>query len=348
MIVLRGILIGVVLTLLLGATIIPGVTNGNLKQMNFNENYCVFQQIKYHKNSDENETNEFVDQSNTADNMDATYASPLLRGWHYSQSFQPTQTSLTKISLAIGKYGTPPSNTKITVSIRENSTDGDIIASTILDADTMGIGWIEVNFTETSIRPDETYYIIVQADQFNYPNNGYYWYFTIADNYKKGTAFVSSDSKTWITVYHGKADYFFKTYWKDYGPSNPIINGKKNGKAQERYEYTFYSTDPEGHDVEYYIKWGDGHAFKWTGPYESGEIVTKSHQWASESEYNITVKCRDEYHVESDWSTMKVTMPNKNIINNNNPLLPFLKRHPLLFQILKFLDFFEKIITSSP
>jgi len=53
-------------------------------------------------------------------------------------------------------------------------------------------------------------------------------------------------------------------------PDAPEIDGPTSGAAGTSYEYTFTTTDPDDHDVYYYIEWGDGEIEDWIGPYESG------------------------------------------------------------------------------
>ncbi|MFX0202258.1 MAG: FG-GAP repeat domain-containing protein, partial [Candidatus Hodarchaeota archaeon] len=53
-------------------------------------------------------------------------------------------------------------------------------------------------------------------------------------------------------------------------PNPPIIDGPPSGKAGNPYTYTFTSTDPDGDDVSYYIKWGDGEITDWTAFQASG------------------------------------------------------------------------------
>jgi hypothetical protein len=133
-----------------------------------------------------------------------------------------------------------------------------------------------------------------------------------------------------------ESDMFFETYWKDYGPSMPTIEGSNNGVAQKRYDFTFLTIDPEGDDVEYYIEWGDGNMFKWTGPYKSGEQIIKSHSWTYEGNYTINVIARDTYGAESNLATFNVYLTKSKVISI--PL--FLQRFFQNFLI------FEKILNQ--
>jgi len=94
-------------------------------------------------------------------------------------------------------------------------------------------------------------------------------------------------------------------------PAAPTINGPSKGKAGEEYEYTFVTTDPEGHDVYYWIEWGDGIVEEddWIGPYASGEEVTRVHTWDEDGTYMIRTKAKDIFDAESDWGYLEVEMP---------------------------------------
>jgi len=93
------------------------------------------------------------------------------------------------------------------------------------------------------------------------------------------------------------------------GPDIPSINGSSSGVSWKKYEYKIYSEDPDGNDLLYYINWGDGKKEEWIGPFASGEEITVSHIWVNTGNFNVKVKVKDPFNVESDWATLKVTMP---------------------------------------
>jgi|GEM_PF-458930 len=92
-------------------------------------------------------------------------------------------------------------------------------------------------------------------------------------------------------------------------PNTPLINGSTSGKIRSKYDYRFSSTDPEGHNLFYFITWGDGTTEQWVGPYLSGQSTTIDHTWTTKGTYSIKVKARDIYGAESDWGQLSVTMP---------------------------------------
>jgi hypothetical protein len=96
----------------------------------------------------------------------------------------------------------------------------------------------------------------------------------------------------------------------DVEPDDPTITGTTDGKAGTSYSYDFVSNDPDGDTVSYYIKWGDGDETTWTSFVPSGSPgYSESHSWTTQGTYTIEAKTKDIYGMESDWSTMVVTMP---------------------------------------
>ncbi|MCJ7570849.1 MAG: DNRLRE domain-containing protein, partial [Candidatus Thermoplasmatota archaeon] len=118
-------------------------------------------------------------------------------------------------------------------------------------------------------------------------------------------------------------------------PSKPI--GQINGTKGISYLYTSNTTDPDGDQVYYLWDWGDDSFSQWLGPLESGEITNALHSWAKGS-YNIRVKAKDIYGLESEWSyLLSIRMPKKYIYN---PIVQ------LLFKMLERFPFFEKILNQ--
>jgi len=100
-------------------------------------------------------------------------------------------------------------------------------------------------------------------------------------------------------------------------PDAPTITGETNGKVGVEYEYTFNATDPDGDNVYYWIEWfKDDPSAKWEGPYTSGVEITRNHTWYEKGTYMIRAKAKDVYGAESDWGTLKVTMPKNKIYIN--------------------------------
>ncbi len=256
--------------------------------------------------------------------------SMLLRdGFYIAQSFTPSHNVLSKILLILKRSGSPPAGMKLTLFIRA-ALDGDDLVSMEKEIDSNAMIF---DIQDIDVISGNLYYIIITTDDVCSENNGYGWYHSDYNFYSRGSCWTKSYASTWSE--NEAYDMVFFTYWKDYSPSLPNIEGLYNGTAPKRYEYTFSTTDPEGDDVEYYIKWGDGREFKWSGPYDSGEQVTKSHSWTYAGNYTIQVKARDIFGAESDWNTIEITMQkNKAIIN---PFLQFIEKHPYLQRLLQYI-----------
>jgi hypothetical protein len=121
-------------------------------------------------------------------------------------------------------------------------------------------------------------------------------------------------------------------------PRTPDINGPTEGKPDIEYNYTFVATDPEGDDVFYYIKWGDGQEVDWIGPYTSGEEITRSHSWSKKGTYDIQAMTKDVNELESNWGTLQVKIPRTKLFSIDL-LLRFFERTQVIFQI--FIQFFK-------
>ena len=116
-------------------------------------------------------------------------------------------------------------------------------------------------------------------------------------------------------------------------PTAPTIDGPASGKAGEKYEYTFVSTDYEGHYISYFINWGDGSFSGWLGPYAPEEPCNAYHAWWKEK-FIIRVKARDTVGSESNWTELVVTMP-RNRLLTSTLFIQFLERFPNTFPILR-------------
>ena len=118
-------------------------------------------------------------------------------------------------------------------------------------------------------------------------------------------------------------------------PENPTIEGPSSGNAGEEYEYIIKTTDPEDQDVYYYVDWDDGNTSEWIGPYNSNEDIAISHMWSAEGSYTIQVKAKDTKDIESDWTTLEVTMPKTKTLRFNQLFQKFMDRQVRLFSLFK-------------
>jgi len=84
-------------------------------------------------------------------------------------------------------------------------------------------------------------------------------------------------------------------------PSTP--SGPSRIRKGKEYTYETSTTDPNGSMVQYGWDWdGDGTVDEWTSFYPSGEVVSVNHTWNERGKYEVRVKARNEYGLESKWS----------------------------------------------
>lgn len=122
-------------------------------------------------------------------------------------------------------------------------------------------------------------------------------------------------------------------------PNKPIIiSGKTSGRVGREYEYQSIGTDNDGDFLFYYFDWGDGTDSGWIDYFESGEICSTSHVWKDEGNYEIRVKTRDVYRLESEWSDpLIVTMPKNMILN-------YPKINTLFEKIIQIIPLLSKLL----
>lgn len=99
-------------------------------------------------------------------------------------------------------------------------------------------------------------------------------------------------------------------------PEIPEITGPTSGEIGLLYDYIFETEDPDLDYVYFYVDWGDGTNSGWLGPYGCPcpyphylNRITLNHTWAEKGTYQVMVKAKDIFNLESDWATLAVTMP---------------------------------------
>ncbi len=117
-------------------------------------------------------------------------------------------------------------------------------------------------------------------------------------------------------------------------PKTPTIYGPKDAEPGEELIYTIMSVNP-GKEIFYYIEWGDGSYENWFGPYDSGEEIEVNHTYESEDSFEIKVKAKNEYDIESDWGILSVSTPKSKTNNLQILLETFLENHPCISWFLR-------------
>ena len=116
-------------------------------------------------------------------------------------------------------------------------------------------------------------------------------------------------------------------------PSKPTIDAPIIGGTGKQITITVSADDPEGHDVYFYVRWGDDSYLDYTGPYTSGEEVEFQHSYSSADDYTIVVKAMDEHGAKGPQSQVKIRIIKNRAVTNQ-----------FLFRILeKILNFFYLI-----
>ena len=181
-----------------------------------------------------------------------------------AQSFKPSLEVLTRVKLWIFKAGNPPDDEEITVSIRENLDESDKVTLSI-DASPISNQWVEFDFTDMVLTPDDTYYIVVRANGGDVVNC-YSWVFDINNPYERGEGWFSIDGgSNWYladTPDWPESDCCFKTYGYDRNqPPNIPSNPSPENHATEvdiNADLSWTGGDPDESDtVIYDIYFGD-------------------------------------------------------------------------------------------
>ncbi len=250
-----------------------------------------------------------------------------------AQGFTPTLETISRAELKLFKVGTIESD--ILFSIRSSLTGSDLTSVSVSGGQVAGYGkWIEFDFSDISVNPDQMYYIVCRTSGGSMVNY-YCCLFQINNPYPGGEVWGSLNSgATWEVIeYPGypDPDGCFKVYGLDESPNIPEIDGPTQGNEGVEYTYKFSATDPEDHDVFYHVVWGDNTNTGWLGPYSSGEEISLNHSWVEKGKYQILAKAKDAYGVEGEWGEFEIEIP-RNRLTFNSIFLKLIER----FQILLY------------
>jgi len=126
-------------------------------------------------------------------------------------------------------------------------------------------------------------------------------------------------------------------------PDKPTVSGVRGIHVPNRdYDYDIVTTDPDGDDIFYFIDWGDGSYEDWTGPYKSGENITRNHSWPPATRlYEIQVKSKDIYNARSDLGKMYVFVLNSRTTMGSIKIM-------FIVRIMHRFPLLEKILTTRP
>jgi len=166
------------------------------------------------------------------------------------------------------------------------------------------------------------------------------WRKQISDDWEDSSPAIAADGTVYIGSSgrnYGNGLHAFGAIESNAPPSSPVIEGLTEGDAGTEYVYKFSSIDPDRNPIQFYVDWGDGTTDNWSYEQASGQRIWLYHTWENKGTYTIKAKARDVVGLESNWSTMEVTMP----LSYEPPHYPFitwlLERFPNAFPILRHL-----------
>jgi len=156
------------------------------------------------------------------------------------------------------------------------------------------------------------------------------WYFGDGDQgTSQGTGWPYTFSKSHIYTSTGSfslqlhlvdmggetADYYDTVTITNNAPNTPSTpSGPTSLNVGESGSFSTSATDSDGHQVQYRFDWGDGIS-GWTSLGASGHSDSMSHSWSTAETYSVKAQARDEYGLESGWSSgLSVT-----VIEPNDP-----------------------------
>lgn len=247
------------------------------------------------------------------------------------QEFTPSKENLVRVEVRIMKAysGSPPLILEIHKQLGTYLTRKELLPGAIPDLP----GWVSFDFPDILVTPGDIYYIVL----IFHGSGEYAWWGSWGNPYPKG---ISSRNTDW--------DYCFRTYAEtdeNHPPEKPLRPiGESKGKTGDEYIYASSATDPDGDRLCYLWDWGDGTNSDWLGPYDSGQVITVNHTWEKWGYYEIKVKAKDEWGVESDWSDpLIVIMSSPQRSHVYSPILSHLQR----CRVMKYLSWGNQNIISS-
>ena len=83
-------------------------------------------------------------------------------------------------------------------------------------------------------------------------------------------------------------------------PNTPF--GRISGRINRTYTFFSSNVDPDGDNLFYKFRWGDGSYSDWLGPYSSGGKIWANHEWSKPERYLIGVISKDSHGTLSKWS----------------------------------------------
>ena len=159
-----------------------------------------------------------------------------------------------------------------------------------------------------------------------------YWYDSFGNMLSSSSDFLVIDS-----LASGSSLFLFISDVPVSAPVKPGVPvGPDSGRADVEYFFSSSCIDPDGDDLFYLWDWGEGNFSDWLGPYVSGGVVNVSYIWSEPGVFDVRVKARDVFGLESVWSDpLSITMPKSNKFDISLNLHNFYLK---LFNIFNIID----------
>lgn len=252
-----------------------------------------------------------------------------------AQSFKPTLNVLTRIELIVTHQNNENPTGIVKMSIRDSIT-GDDLTSFTIDAATVPysypseIVWVEFDFPDITVVPEQTYYMYVIIDLNSTGNDSVYWGMHNPDPYPRGQRY-------WYQNPYPEDDFCFQTYGtiSNTPPGKPDINGPTTVIVGKETSYTFIAIDPEDDNIYYEIDWGDGTTDSWFGPFVSNVVIQKSHTWNYKGPALIKARAKDIHGAIGNWEEMSITVPYSYNLPFMQCWIRLCERFPNSFSVLR-------------
>jgi hypothetical protein len=103
---------------------------------------------------------------------------------------------------------------------------------------------------------------------------------------------------------------------EDYPAPPELMCGTIQGYSGDRYYYGFLPSESTTNQVCYSIDWGNGYTSEWTSYVSSETPFVVPRIWEKPGEFLIKAKLRNQYNLESSWSTPRLIIM-KNVTDAN-------------------------------
>ncbi|RLF44107.1 MAG: hypothetical protein DRN17_05080 [Thermoplasmata archaeon] len=205
-----------VVAMLLFSALMPKSVQHNICDSRINESSAVLYHNMKKVDMGDGDTNSGCS-STYMDNLDQSqtdycgYGYITWGGGMFAQSFVPTMETLTKVELYMAKIGSP---TAITISIRSSLYGNDMASTTKYGSSIpQSERWIVFDFSDISVDPGNTYYIVWYPSGSD-EDNTFYWGFGDNNPYPNGDPWFY-DGSSWSVLVDPDfphLDFCFKTY----------------------------------------------------------------------------------------------------------------------------------------